>query len=78
MGHVWPMNFAVEVFALHVRNLLDFYAPRKNKMGKRTDRPTDATAFTSIPSGSHPFSTTAEATSRCGRPAGWPTSRSRI
>jgi hypothetical protein len=25
---LFPMNFAVEVFALHVRNLLDFFAPR--------------------------------------------------
>lgn len=23
-----PMNFAIEVFALHLRNLLDFFAPR--------------------------------------------------
>jgi hypothetical protein len=25
---LFPMNFAVEVFALHVRNLLDFFVPR--------------------------------------------------
>lgn len=25
---LFPMNFAIEVFALHVRNLLDFFAPR--------------------------------------------------
>lgn len=25
---LFPMNFAVEVFALHLRNLLDFFAPR--------------------------------------------------
>ena len=24
----FPMNFAIEVFALHLRNLLDFFAPR--------------------------------------------------
>jgi hypothetical protein len=34
---LFPMNFAVEVFALHLRNLLDFFAPR-------SQRPTDATA----------------------------------
>lgn len=33
----FPMNFAVEVFALHLRNLLDFFAPR-------SIRPTDACA----------------------------------
>jgi hypothetical protein len=27
----FPMNFAVEVFALHVRNLLDFFAPRNTR-----------------------------------------------
>jgi hypothetical protein len=26
---LFPMNFAIEVFALHLRNLLDFFAPRK-------------------------------------------------
>ena len=31
------MNFAIEVFALHLRNLLDFFAPR-------SERKTDATA----------------------------------
>jgi hypothetical protein len=25
---LFPMNFAIEVFALHLRNLLDFFAPR--------------------------------------------------
>jgi len=25
---LFPMNFAIEVFALHIRNLLDFFAPR--------------------------------------------------
>jgi hypothetical protein len=25
---LFPMNFALEVFALHLRNLLDFFAPR--------------------------------------------------
>lgn len=34
---VFPMNFAVEVFALHLRNLLDFFAPRSK-------RKTDASA----------------------------------
>jgi hypothetical protein len=33
----FPMNFAIEVFALHLRNLLDFFAPRRR-------RPTDACA----------------------------------
>jgi hypothetical protein len=33
----FPMNFAIEVFALHLRNLLDFFAPR-------SARPTDACA----------------------------------
>lgn len=32
--HVFPMNFAIEVFALHLRNLLDFFAPRN---ARRTD-----------------------------------------
>jgi hypothetical protein len=31
----FPMNFAIEVFALHLRNLLDFLAPRENV--RRTD-----------------------------------------
>lgn len=31
---LFPMNFAVEVFALHLRNLLDFLAPRS---ARRTD-----------------------------------------
>jgi hypothetical protein len=35
---LFPMNFAIEVFALHLRNLLDFFAPRNA-------RPTDASAF---------------------------------
>jgi hypothetical protein len=26
---LFPMNFAIEVFALHLRNLLDFFAPRQ-------------------------------------------------
>ncbi len=34
---LFPMNFAIEVFALHLRNLLDFFAPR-------SARPTDACA----------------------------------
>ncbi len=34
---LFPENFAVEVFALHVRNLLDFFGPPK-------DRPADAFA----------------------------------
>jgi hypothetical protein len=34
---LFPENFAVEVFALHVRTLLDFFGPRK-------PRPTDACA----------------------------------
>jgi hypothetical protein len=34
---LFPMNFAIEVFALHLRNLLDFFAPR-------SERKTDATA----------------------------------
>jgi hypothetical protein len=28
---VFPMNFAIEVFALHLRNLLDFFAPRNTR-----------------------------------------------
>jgi hypothetical protein len=35
---LFPMNFAIEVFALHLRNLLDFFAPRSG-------RPTDACAW---------------------------------
>lgn len=31
---LFPMNFAIEVFALHLRNLLDFFAPRRPR---RTD-----------------------------------------
>jgi hypothetical protein len=31
---LFPMNFAIEVFALHVRNLLDFFAPRN---ARKTD-----------------------------------------
>lgn len=31
---LFPMNFAIEVFALHLRNLLDFFAPRS---ARRTD-----------------------------------------
>lgn len=27
---VFRLNFAIELFALHLRNLLDFFAPRKN------------------------------------------------
>lgn len=34
---LFPMNFAVETFALHLRNLLDFFAPRR-------PRPTDVCA----------------------------------
>ena len=36
-ANAFPMNFALEVFALHLRNLLDFFAPR-------SARKTDATA----------------------------------
>ncbi|MFN8160254.1 MAG: hypothetical protein U0R52_04305 [Solirubrobacterales bacterium] len=36
-AELFPMNFAIEVFALHLRNLLDFFAPRNT-------RPTDACA----------------------------------
>lgn len=28
---LFPMNFAIEVFALHIRNLLDFFAPRNQR-----------------------------------------------
>lgn len=28
---LFPMNFAIEVFALHIRNLLDFFAPRNSR-----------------------------------------------
>lgn len=35
----FPMNFALEVFALHLRNLLDFFAPRSPR-----PRATDACA----------------------------------
>lgn len=31
---LFPMNFAIEVFALHLRNLLDFFAPRN---ARKTD-----------------------------------------
>lgn len=31
---LFPMNFAIEVFALHFRNLLDFFAPRN---ARKTD-----------------------------------------
>jgi hypothetical protein len=34
LGGVFPMNFALEVFALHLRNLLDFFAPRN---ARKTD-----------------------------------------
>jgi hypothetical protein len=35
---LFPVNFAVEAFALHLRNLLDFFAPRN-------PRETDACAY---------------------------------
>jgi hypothetical protein len=44
LSYVWTRNFAIEVFALHVRNLLDFFAPRSDK-----PRKTDATAFNFYP-----------------------------